>query len=252
MHLGAFVDNPLTSKELKRYKLLARRDSFNRKIDRSLEVIRRASQLGSWYLSCSFGKDSIVMLDLVKQVIPDITYLFIDDDVAYTSHDYEIIESFTKNDPYFVRLKWDKVAFMKGTSNLYGGTLHDDMFKCVLSWLQDNPRSGFFVGLRNEESFSRRVSALKLGQIHQYQGGIQKGMMRCVPISDWQLDDIGSYIIERGLPILDIYQKLGFKARSGMFGLSGAECGRVAYLKRFWPQKYEELKALRPEAVYYT
>lgn len=244
---------PLDKDELKRYKLLSLNKRYKSLVDRTKDVIAEISDKGNFYLSCSFGKDSIVLYDLVSNVIPDIAVTMIDDGVSYLDIDYEMITDYSKSMRDFIKFNWNKLDFMNSSENPYSGNaLHTDMFYPIIEWLKDNPKIGFFMGLRKQESTVRKISIFQHGVIHQYKTGKQVGMWRGVPLQDWTVDDIGAYTVSNNLPILDIYKKMGFEARSGLFGLTNAHCGRIAYLRRFYPQKYEQLIALFPNARSFT
>lgn len=47
-----------------------------------------------------------------------------------------------------------------------------------------------------------------------------------------------AYILERDLPWLGIYDALGPQARNGLIGRNGVEHGRMAFLRRHYPQAW--------------
>jgi len=247
---------PLNQADFERYRLLFGLSATRKKVAEAKRIINQAfadAHASRWYVACSFGKDSMALQHLVRGINPDVTVVFIDDQASYTPFDYALIKNYSQAIPNFIHLRWDKVAYMQDNDNPYPrGNLHQTMFEPLFAWLKAEPHDGLFMGLRKEESVGRLFSMAKHGAIHQYQTGAQKGSWRCVPLQNWAVDQVGAYLIGHDLPILDIYLKMGFEARSGVFGSSNAHLGRIAYLRQHCPADYERYISIVPDARNYT
>jgi len=248
----------LNQADFERYRLLFGLSATRKKVAEAKRIISQAfadAPVSRWYVACSFGKDSMVLQHLVREINPDVTVVFIDDQASYTSFDYGLIKSYAQAIRNFIHLKWDKVALIQQENDIYQNgkaTLYQTMFEPLFAWLKAEPHDGLFMGLRKEESAGRLFSMAKHGAIHQYQTGAQKGSWRCVPLQNWAVDQVGAYLIGHDLPILDIYLKMGFEARSGVFGSSNAHLGRIAYLRQHCPADYERYISIVPDARNYT
>lgn len=111
---------------------------------------------------------------------------------------------------------------------------------------------GVFMGLRKYESAARSFALWKYGALHKYETGWQKGAWRSAPLMDWKTEDCATYMLQHRLPILDIYDRIGFGARSGLFGMTSAQFGRVAYLRRYFPDVYARFEEVMPEIRQYV
>lgn len=249
--------NPLSSVNIEQYTLKSMFPSYRRCVDEAKRHIDKALETTSkWYVACSFGKDSIVLLDLVRKVKPDVTVIFVDsgNDICLTSDDRAMMMLWCKeNNINIVSVIWDKMAVYAPQKKYQPGqSVHDDMFKPVAAYLSSNPHDGVFLGLRKNESVKRLFSLGKHGALHQYATGWQKNMWRSCPLLNWKVDDVATYIVSNQLPILDIYKKMGFNARSGLFGLTEAQNGRVAYLRMNYPAIYGKFLELMPDIAQYA
>jgi len=229
-------------------------DSFKRKVNNAESLINLAfSKARNWYVSTSWGKDSISLVDMVRNIRPEIEVVFIDGGIEILEIDRESIESYVKkNKINLIHLKWSKLDYLREEKKNEKGDakkiLYNSMFAPLNNWLKIRPDiNGVFMGLRREESKIRYLSIGKFGPLHEYQSGSNKGLWRSLPLFDWKTIEVGAYVVSRGLPILDIYKKMGFEARSGMFGFGSSQFGRFAYLKHYYPDLFNKYAAEFPE-----
>ncbi len=185
-------------------------------------------QCGSPCVSCSFGKDSAVMLHLVLQERPGIPVLFLRyEETALLANYSETIS------------RWGNIRLETIDS---GASILDNVNEA-----KELPRRakamGFdacFVGLREEESARRRINLRKYGKLHQCKNGI----FRICPLQKWALNDIISYIYANELPTLDTYSEVGFEARTTV-GLAdddyGFRAAQLAAIKRTDLRRFNEL-----------
>lgn len=236
--------------------LYAQTSIHRRRVNAARRIVMDAlSRRGDWYISCSWGKDSVCVQHLVREQAPDTEIVFIDSGVDILPVDREMINAYIVHEKInLVHLQWDRMAYYASQREEVGkkAELYKLMFAPLYQWLDTNPHRGVFMGLRKEESAKRDLSIRRYGPIHEYSGGNQKGSLRCLPIMDWTVQDAAAYIETHQLPLLDIYRKVGMQARSGMFGFGSAQFGRFVYLKRYYPDLYNWFVAQVPEASQFT
>jgi len=177
--------------QLKQYKVL---------VSKTSGFIRWAlERVETPYVACSFGKDSSVMLDLVLKQRPEIP-------VVFASHpETRILDNYDS-----VITEWIKKGinyheiFCEGNLIKIKHAQREAMQNWSDSW------DAFFVGIRKDESFGRRVSLKKYGMFHR----LASGKIKICPMADWTTRDIAAYVISNDLPTLSKYNSEGFSART--------------------------------------
>lgn len=240
-----------------RYLLRAAFPIYRHRVEKAKKLIAAALETAPrWYAACSFGKDSLCLLHLVHDIDPRIPAVFIDsgDDISLTPADRERVMAWcAESGVNLVVIPFDKMSVYAPEKNYTPGkAIHADMFKPLAGWLKDHPHDGVFMGLRKDESSARSFALWKYGALHQYESGWQKGAWRSAPLMDWKTEDCATYMLQNRLPMLDIYDRMGFEARSGLFGMTSAQFGRVAYLRRYFPDVYAKFEAIMPEIRQYV
>jgi len=106
----------------------------------------------------------------------------------------------------------------------------------------------FFVGIRAEESFGRRLSLKKHGQFHR----MADGRIKICPVAWWSERDIITYIAMNGLPYLNKYGVEGFQSRttSGIPRTHIHEC--LSSLKSRDIQAFNKLKMMFTDVDYFV
>ena len=156
---------------------------FDEKIEITNDIILTANKNidGPLSLACSFGKDSVVMLHLVKRFIPDITIVFNNTGVEYQETmelrdelidlwGLNVVELHPEpNNQYFRLMR--RYGF-PGTvrAKQQGGHTPKCCFylkeKPMIDYVKVNNISGIFVGLMGSESINRRSVAIRYGGMH--------------------------------------------------------------------------------------
>lgn len=224
---NSFQSFELNSK-LKRYKSLVQKTK--KFIANSLRQVEKP------YLACSFGKDSSVMLHLVLQYDSAIS-------VRFATHpETNFLDSYADVVP------WWTDNYKINLQDIYceGGLLkvkHDQRNK-----LNEGDWDSFFVGIRAEESFGRKISLRKHGQFHR----LKAGRIKICPMAWWKEIDIGTYLYRNNIPVLDKYKHYGIGARttSGIARTHIAE--NLQSVRDMDSARFNQLCELYPDARFYV
>lgn len=189
------------------------------------------------YVACSFGKDSAVMLHLCLKHRPDIP-------VRFASHpETRILDNYDE-----VISLWVEKGINYQEIYCDGGLVKvKNAQRNALDALNEKWDS-FFVGIRMQESFGRRVSLKKHGIFHKLKS---TGRIKISPMADWTEKEISVYILANNLPVLNKYKLEGFSARttSGIPRTNIEEC--LISLKQRDIQGYNKLCELFPDTKYF-
>jgi phosphoadenosine phosphosulfate reductase len=222
------------------YRLHACTPEYKQKHARLLCELRRQLD-GTCYVSFSAGKDSAVCAHACNILRPGIPVLLVDPGCPthWLENEREQWVAYAKEHAWnyhvFSWLKW-----RPDTSNISGATeyrakVHASQFVDLEAWATEHGFKRRVMGLRGQESRVRRMS---LATDH---GASAK---RLCPLNLWTTDDVWAYIITHGMPWLSIYDHLGPDARNGLIGLNGSQNGRLAFLKRHYPDTYRQARQL--------
>lgn len=221
---------------------------FARKLDRAErridEWLSRATRAA---VEFSAGKDSTVVLHLVRRVVPDAVALHGDDEWLLPE-----TEGLLSATPNLIRLRrrlrhaewfvaWED---MDGPD---GGAKH--------RWARENGINGVASGLREDENNRRRTHIRARGSVFR----LANGLWRCYPISDWGWKDVWAYILSRDVPYnraYDVLERIGVPPEHQRVGPFATEralgYGQMVYLKRGWPELYRRFADRYPEASTYA
>lgn len=228
---------------------------LSKRIKESTDIIKKMLELcKNPYIALSFGKDSIVMMDLIYSVSPGIPCLFLKSDESFLMYNYEeVIESYKETHVLNLNIvetnrltenqnDWEK-ARKSGNKD----------FKLIDSFDFD----GVFMGLRIEESKGRRLTLIKpenneIGKrIMQYKTGERSGRYRCCPVADWKGIEIEIYCRAKGLKMLDIYEKYGHQIRTtARLTGNAVRSNALEWIKMNKPENWNQIIKLLPELRY--
>lgn len=234
----------------------ARLPAFARKVSRALAVVEEAMRHGRIGVSFSGGKDSTVVLDLVRRVDPEAPAAFFDSGCELASV-YEIVAHYgvTTIRP---RLSFLDLARYSGWWG-YESPVDPECEWPVKQILIDEPSEAFVcrerlvgvaLGLRAEESRGRAMSAYTRGEL--YRG--KDRTWRCCPIAHWSAEDVWAYIASRDLPYCRAYDAmtalglLRAEQRIGtLLGGIASTTGRHAIVRAIEPDTFRALAAEFPD-----
>lgn len=173
------------------------------KAELSRSIIRLAlSSYPKMFLSCSFGKDSRVLVDLAVIVKPDIEICGIDTGYEFPET-LEFADRLVQNRK--LNFRWlrptaDDVAKIDA---YYGDSfIKDDQYKCCEMKIPAignviGSYDAWLTGLRRDETESRKDTGIvEMGK-----------MVKINPIAFWSHDDIWNYIREQGLEYHPLYDQ---------------------------------------------
>ena len=221
--------------------------------DSEARIDKMLSLSKSPYLALSFGKDSIVMWDLVRKQKPDIKCLFLTDTETFMMFEYEELIKHYKNN-YSINLEVIRTDTL--AENNYNLDKARDARRANWYLPQFINKDGVFMGLRIEESKARRMTLLKkennqIGRfIMQYKTGKRAGQYRCCPVADWASADILTYCKMNNLKLLGIYEQGNHIRTTARIPRDEKRANALNWIRISNPQKYQLLKNMIPELQY--
>lgn len=181
------------------------------KIDSATNIIKEAlSHHSNPVVSFSGGKDSLIVLKMVRSIRPETIALF-----ANTGNEYNETVPYIRSFSNVVELKpektfWQCVKEYGLPENKSKGKRHGNACcfwlkeKPLRKWQKEHNVDLVFTGLTVAESRQRMLTIKRMGY---YYFNKQDHAFRCHPIHDWLDQDVWNYILFKGLrynPIYDI------------------------------------------------
>lgn len=227
------------------------------KIEYSLSLIKKVFQDHNplrCCVACSFGKDSIVMLHLVRQINPNVKVIFSNTGVEFREtiqfKDFIVKEwnlNYTELKP--IKTFWqcvEEYGFpdLRYLSEQRKKKQKKGTPKCCY-YLKEKPAFDFyrqngikavFVGLTWDESYTRRWRIIRYGD---YYYSKKKRIYTVLPIAYWNTDEVWQYVRDHNLPINPAYEKYGVD-RIGCITCTGY-IGWKKEMARLYPKLYKKI-----------
>lgn len=234
------------------------------------------------YVAFSGGKDSTVALHLALQADPNVPVVFFDSGLEFPET-YQYLHTIQQH--FDIRLDWirarrttlevlaDSGAWDHRAARAATKTdLHKVLITDPAAIAHERHGPGEVWGVRAQESRGRaalyanalraETAAQCLGcctsstQQRQTHGGRVRrvdGTSALGPVWDWKAEQIWAYLARHRLPVNPVYAKLRnlgapehFLRVSHMLDGSRLEDGRVTWLRRGWPDLFEDLAQILP------
>ena len=183
----------------------------NRLIKDSLEVYPNIA------CACSFGKDSTLLLYLIRQYTPNIKVIFnntwVEHRRTYEFRDYLVKEwnlNYHETKPNKTYWNCIKEYGYPSTSRYRKGS--STPFCCyhlkespALKWYKANKIDAVFLGLTHDESYQRRLTLIKYGDKYSTKRHSRRLITKIHPLAFWKSEDVWRYIKENNVPYNKIY-----------------------------------------------
>jgi 3'-phosphoadenosine 5'-phosphosulfate sulfotransferase (PAPS reductase)/FAD synthetase len=227
----------------------------NEKIELATKLIRQALLNNDKpVVACSFGKNSMVVLDIVRRIRPDVYVLFNNTLVEYP--DIYRYKHLVSNDWKLNLIETKPIKTFWQIIDEYGFPLfsrkgNSDPSKNCCRYLKEYPidrvlrKYGFdlyFTGLSRYESRLREFSAKKYGN---YFYSERSKHWKCHPLLDWTEEDVWGYHREFELPHNPFYDRpkpAGFNLRTGCWCCTiPIRYGKIEFLRMNYPKLWELL-----------
>lgn len=239
------------------YLAHAKTANFSRQVAKAKTTVQEWLLLSTKpYIAFSGGKDSTVLLHLVRSLSPDILAVFGDDEW----HLPETLE-FLNATPNLHRIASSSfhcdwfTAWEDGPGRVPGNVEwvgSPDKNDSAGFWAEREAYDGVALGLRAEENSYRKVHLKTYGMIHQEQ---KHGLWQCNPLAWWNLNDVWAYILVNDLGYNKAYDRMSDMEvlpkhqRIGPFANSRAlPMGQLAILHQGWPEQFAAFVNTYPDA----
>lgn len=242
------------------FLLHAKLSSFRRKIEAAQEIIADAlERMASPYVAFSGGKDSAVVLHLVRALAPATDAVWSDDEwnLPETAQLVEATPNLHRIAARVQHAEWFR-SWDAEQPDLPDGTIWVDApaNDGLQTFAANQGYDGAFIGLRADENSRRRHYLRTYGTLH-YTAKYQ--VWQCNPIAWWSDMDVWAYIHANSVPYSAAYDKLAAlgipleRQRTGPLAQGRVlGYGQMAILKRGWPDLYNRFVERYPEASTYA
>lgn len=219
------------------------------KIAWSEQVILRALKSSkNPSVSCSWGKDSVVMLHLVRKFCKNTFVMFANTGCEYPEtykYKTKMLEGEFKDCNYIetkpLKTFWECVEQYGYPHNRGSGKDKRRTPKCCM-YLKEKPLElkqkelgidCVFIGIQATESMNRRLVFMRLGELYTK----KSGLIHCMPLAIWTNEDIWNYVKKEKVEMNPIYDKM---ERNGCMFCTGFKNWKEV-MCRYNPKLYESI-----------
>lgn len=247
-------------------RLWATRPQFKRRVDTALELIEQATQHGTVGIAYSAGKDSTVLFDLIRQVIPDAPAAHFDSGAEYT-WTYDLVRELgvetIKPEMSIIELAryaraggyWDKET----GDDTYRPVDYDAflIYEPFARFAEKYNLGAVGLGLRGQESYGRMMNVRTHGDLYYAK---YNDMWHLCPLAHWKTEDIWAYIASRNLAYNKAYDLMAQHRIpreswrvSTLLSYEGAtKGGRFSTLRQIDPERFYALAEEFPDILKYS
>jgi phosphoadenosine phosphosulfate reductase len=231
----------------------ARLDSARRIVSGALVASRNG------YIALSGGKDSTVVMELVRRQAPELPCVFSDDEWNFpeTMEYIGRVSNCTRIAATVKHAEWF-TSWEHGPEGIPDNTIWVDAPKNngLQTYAKERGYDLVYLGLRQEESAARKMHLRTMGPLFRAQSD---QTWHCNPIHDWTWQDVWAYIVSNNLDYNRAYDRLEELGelpqyqRIGPFAVERVlQLGQLVILKRGWPELFNRFAAEHPEARRYV
>lgn len=250
-------------------------DSYRHLLDRIAEHLDTHDGFVSW----SGGKDSTVVVDLARQVDPNVPVVFFDSGLQFpeTLQYLEDVSEAWRLNFTVIPAEPDLLTVMialggfdhQAPDRRLGVELADLMIKDLAAEAHRRHGRGSLWGVRSEEATGRRMLyRQRLGaetraqqgrsreEVRASSGGVVRrvdGTVTYGPIWDWQTSQVFDYLAGRGIEPNPLYRKLaglGVPAQQirvdSIIDASKLSNGHIAWFQKGWPDLFDRVVIALP------
>lgn len=191
--------------------------SYQEKIEYTNSII--SDSLGVYdnpACSCSFGKDSTLLLYFIRKHKPNIKVLFcntgVEHEKTYEFRDYLVKEwnlNYTEVKPKKSFWECIKEYGYPRQSRFRGGSTPKCCYHLKdspsIKYYKDNNINAVFIGLTHDESYQRRLTIINYGDKYRTKRYSTRYITKIHPLAFWTIEDVWRYIKENNIPYNKIY-----------------------------------------------
>lgn len=255
--------------------------AYQHQLDRIGEHLNAHDGFVSW----SGGKDSTVVVDMARQVDPNVPVVFFDSGLQFPetlqyledcAHAWRLNFSVIPAEPDLLTVMIALGGFdHQAPDRRLGVELSELMITGPATEAHRRHGPGSLWGVRAAESFGRRMlyrqrladetskqKRQQAGDVRSAAGGIVRrkdGTITYGPIWDWQTHDVFEYLAGRGIEPNPLYAKLaalgmpsGQIRVDSIIDASKLSNGHIAWLQKGWPSVFDQLANALPRLREWT
>jgi len=221
---------------------------FDEKLAIARKLIKLHSHAGSSCVSCSFGKDSMVVTVLALEENPKIPVVFENTGIEFPETLKLRDKAVSSYDMNYVELRPETTFFKINDMTLQKGFRLDDGRKhsniCCYhlkekpfkKWIHPHNITRSFTGITALESRHRMFVACKKGMDYY---SVKSGFAKVHPITFWTEEEVWQYTKQQNLPVNEAYSKYGIDRVGCMWCMSHK--GWREQIQRINPKVYAYL-----------
>jgi phosphoadenosine phosphosulfate reductase len=212
------------------------------------------------YVAFSSGKDSSVLLHLVRQREASVVGLYGHDEYEWpgtqellrTAGNVIQVCGPVRHAEWFV--SWQERPEQLPPGALWHDSVPGDAGS-VVGYAREMGCDGAAIGLRSDEAGYRKTHIRASGRLFWAEG---KQVWQCYPLADWKDADVWAYLAAHEVPYHPAYDRMAevgipMKARRiGPFAPAGAEGPALSNLRRCYPASFNRFAARYPQAATYV
>lgn len=247
-------------------RLWSTRHQFKRRVDAALELIQQATQHGTVGIAYSAGKDSTVLFDLIRQVIPDAPAAHFDSGAEY-AWTYDLVrelgvETITPEMSIIELARYAQAWGYRANEteeNEYRRVDYDEflIYEPFARFAEKYNLGVVGLGLRGQESYGRMMNVRTHGDLYYAK---YNDMWHLCPLARWKTEDIWAYIASRGLAYNKAYDLMAQHRIpreswrvSTLLSYEGArQGGRFSALRQIDPERFYALAEEFPDLLKYS